>query len=44
MFGHNPNKHTSPLEKADYPELELCEELYQSGIKLYQSMIGSVKF
>jgi hypothetical protein len=39
MFVQKPNEFTSPLEKADHPEIDTSEVLYQAGIKVYQFMI-----
>jgi hypothetical protein len=44
MFGTKPREYISPLEKADHPEIDTSEELDQSGIKTYQSMIGSLQW
>jgi hypothetical protein len=37
-------KFTSPLDKADHPEIDTSTELNQAGIKVYQSMIGSLQW
>jgi hypothetical protein len=44
MFEQKPNEYTSPLEKIDHSETDLFEEKDQAGIKVYQSMIGSLKW
>jgi hypothetical protein len=44
MFGMKPKEYTSPLEKADHPEIDTTDELDQAGIKTYQSMIGSLQW
>jgi hypothetical protein len=44
MFGMKPKEYTSPLEKADHPEIDTSEELNSEGIKLYQSMIGCLQW
>jgi hypothetical protein len=44
MFGTKPKEYTSPLEKADHPEIDTTDEFDQAGIKIYQSMIGSLQW
>jgi hypothetical protein len=44
MFGQKPKEYTSPLEKDDHPEIDTFEALEQAGIKVYQSMIGSLQW
>ena len=45
MFGMKPSlKAYSPLEKGDHPELDDSEFLDKSGIELYQSILGSLKW
>jgi hypothetical protein len=44
MFGAKPREYTSPLEKADHPEINTTDELDQASIKIYQSMIGSLQW
>ena len=44
MFGMKPKEYTSPLEKSDHPEIDISDELDQAGIKIYQSMIGSLQW
>jgi hypothetical protein len=39
VFGVKPRDYTSPLVKADHPEIYTTDELDQAGIKVYQSMI-----
>jgi len=42
--GERPKEHTSPLDKSDHPELDCSEELTSDGIRLYQSLIGSLQW
>jgi hypothetical protein len=42
--GAKPKEYTSPLEKVDHPEIDTTDELDQAGIKIYQSMIGSLQW
>jgi hypothetical protein len=44
MFGCKPKEFAFPLEKANHPEIDTLEELDQAGIKVYQSMIGSLQW
>jgi Reverse transcriptase (RNA-dependent DNA polymerase) len=44
MFGCKPKEFTSPLEKADHPEIYTSKALDQAGIKVYQSMISLGQF
>jgi hypothetical protein len=44
MFGCKPREYTSPLEKGDHPEIDQTEELYNDGIKRYQTMIGCLQW
>jgi Reverse transcriptase (RNA-dependent DNA polymerase) len=44
LIGMKPNEYTSPLEKSDHPEIDTTDELDQTGIKTYQSMIGSLQW
>ena len=44
MFGIKPKQYWSPLEHGDHPEVDNSEELDESGIKKYQSMIGSLQW
>ena len=45
MFGSKPKEeYTSPLEKSDPPEIDLSSELDANGMKMYQSMIGSMQW
>ena len=44
MFGTKPKEYTSPLEKSDHPEIDSSPELDANGIKMYQSMIGSLQW
>jgi hypothetical protein len=39
-----PKEYTSPLEKGDHPEIDNTEELYEEGIKRYQTMIGCLQW
>ena len=43
-FGHKPKPYTSPLEPGDHPETDDSELLNMEGIKLYQSLIGSLQW
>jgi len=45
MFGVKPKHNvSSPLERNDHPELDTSEELDADGIRIYQSMIGSLQW
>ena len=44
LFGSKPKEYTSPLEKGDHPEVDTSKELDDNGIKIYQSMIGSLQW
>jgi len=45
IFGSKPKQNvTSPLEKGDHPELGTSDELDTSGIKNYQSLIGTLQW
>ena len=44
IFGQKPQFYTSPLEKGDHPELDTSDELDESGIKKYQSLIGAMQW
>ena len=44
MFGSKPKQYTSPLEKGNHPELDSSELLDIEGIKMYQSLIGSLQW
>jgi hypothetical protein len=44
MFGCKPKEFTFPLEKADHPEIDTSEEVDQAGIKVFQSMTGSLQW
>jgi hypothetical protein len=45
MFGYKPTtKYRSPLEKNDHPELDDTPELDPTGVRQYQSLIGSLQW
>jgi Reverse transcriptase (RNA-dependent DNA polymerase) len=44
IFKEKPKEASSPLEKNDHPELDTSELLDDSGIKIYQSMIGAIQW
>jgi hypothetical protein len=44
LFGTKLKEYISPLEKSDHPEIDTTDELEQAGIKIYQSMIGSLQW
>ena len=45
LFGEKPKmSYYSPLEKNDHPELDTSELLDDTGIKTYQSLIGSLQW
>jgi hypothetical protein len=44
IFGAKPKEYTYPLEMADHPEIDTTDELDQAGIKIYQSVIGSLQW
>jgi len=45
IFSSKPRQNvTSPLEKADHPELDMSDELDADGIKNYQSLIGALQW
>jgi hypothetical protein len=44
LFGQSPKQTvTSPIEKADHPELDESDLLDEEGIKKYQSLIGALQ-
>jgi hypothetical protein len=43
-FGSKPKLYSSPLERGDHPEQDTSELLDLRGIKLYQSLIGSLQW
>ena len=44
LFGEKPKPYTSPLEKGDHPELDTLDELGDTDIKKYQSLIGALQW
>jgi hypothetical protein len=44
MFGSKPKEYTSPLEKGNHPAIDMTEELDDSGIKKYKTMIGCLQW
>ena len=45
LFGETPpKKASSPLEHGDHPELDTSPLLDVEGIKIYQSLIGSLQW
>jgi hypothetical protein len=44
IFGQKSKEYISFLEKVDHPKIFTSEELDQAGIKVYQSMIGSLQW
>jgi hypothetical protein len=42
IFGTKPKEYTSTLLKSDNPEIYTTDKLDQTGIKIYQSMNGSL--
>jgi hypothetical protein len=44
IFGQKPKEYKYSLEKADHPEIDTLEELDQTGIKVYQSMIDFLQW
>ena len=44
IFGELPKEYTSPIDKADHPELDTTDELPLEKIRLYQSLIGSFQW
>ena len=44
LFGTNPKQASSPLEKADHPELDSTELLDVEETQIYQSLIGSLQW
>jgi hypothetical protein len=44
MFGAKPREYTSPLKKGDHPEIDCSDEVDDAGIKIFQSMIGSLEW
>ncbi len=43
LFGKEPKKASSPLDKGDHPELDTSPLLDIEDIKIYQSLIGSLQ-
>ena len=44
LFGKQPDKRSSPLEKGDHPELDTSELLDAEHTQIYQSLIGSLQW
>ena len=44
IYGQNPKQATSPLTKGDHPEIDTSDLLDIEGIKIYQSLIGSLQW
>ena len=44
VFGNQPQKCKSLLEKGDHPKLDISKELDVEGIKKYQSLIGCLQW
>ena len=44
LFKKKPKEYKSPLDKGDHPELDDSELLDFEGVKLYQSLIGSLQW
>ena len=44
IFGSEPKKYSSPLDKDDSPELDLSDDLNEERTTLYQSMIGALQW
>jgi hypothetical protein len=44
MFGVLPRDAALPLEKGDHPELDSLDLLHLEGIKIYQSLIGTLQW
>jgi hypothetical protein len=44
LFDTPVKEHSSPMAEGDHPELDLTEELPPDGIRLYQSMIGTLQW
>ena len=45
MFGEYPSRRvSSPLEKGDHPELDTSDLLDEDGIRMYQSLIGTLQW
>lgn len=45
MFGEYPSRRvSSPLEKGDHPEMDTSELLDEDGIRMYQSLIGTLQW
>jgi Reverse transcriptase (RNA-dependent DNA polymerase) len=44
MFGAKPKEASSPMVEKDHPELDTTDELDETGIKQYQSLIGALQW
>ena len=44
IFGSQPKKYSSPLDKDDSPELDQSDELDEDKVRLYQSLIGALQW
>jgi hypothetical protein len=44
IFGSQPKKYSSPLEKGDHPELDTSELLNVEETQIYQSLIGALQW
>jgi hypothetical protein len=43
MFGTKPKEYASPMMEKDHPKLDNTPELDETGIKQYQSLIGTLQ-
>ena len=44
IFGEQPKEYSSPLDRNDHPELDTSDELPESDIKRFQSLIGALQW
>ena len=44
LYDAKPKEFISPMVNGDHPELDDSPELHDEGIKLYQSLIGSLQW
>ena len=44
LFGSKPKEHSAPLPGGSHPELDVSEYLDETGIRQYQSIVGSLQW
>ena len=44
LYGKFPKQYVSPIEEGDHPEIDTSELLNIDGIKIYQSLVGTLQW